>query len=237
MPHKKKLFLGTLIIVSILVATSVHADVNLNGLTYQWANWNTGAVSNNPLASPTFTLDKSVILTYIDTYHWNNGRGVKPGKIGLIDGSGKRYGPWQAVGLAGQGGTVPDALWVVRPNEKLPAGTYIVTDSSPETWSFNSKSGNAGFAGIQYKPVDSNGGTQEKNGDCDTSMTLKKGKEYSGGDYDEISDTTTCECAQKCEDDDNCKAFTWMEGGMCWLKDGINKLIDYTGAVSGAKGK
>jgi hypothetical protein len=181
-------------------------------------------------------LDNSVTLTYIDTYHWNNGIGVKPGKIGLIDGNGKQYGPWQAVGQAGQGG-VPDALWVVRPNVKLPTGTYIVTDSNPETWSFNSKSGNAGFTGIQYKSVDSNGGTGEKKGDCDTSMTLKKGKDYTGGDYDEISETTTCECAQKCEDDDNCKAFTWMDGGMCWLKDEVNQLIDYSGAVTGARGK
>ena len=125
-------------------------DVNLNGLTYQWANWNIGSVRNGPPEEDTtFSISEPVTLKYIDTYHWNNGKGVdEPGEITIIDSNGKEYGPWQASGKQGQGG-VPNALWVVKPNVKLPAGKYIVIDSDPDTWSNNKESGNAGFAGIQ----------------------------------------------------------------------------------------
>jgi hypothetical protein len=49
--------------------------------------------------------------------------------------------------MIGQGG-VMDAVWIVRPNTTIPAGTYTVIDSDPGSWSENSISGGAGFSHI-----------------------------------------------------------------------------------------
>ena len=34
-------------------------------------SWNTGSVNNNPTCSPFFTISEPQMITYIDTYHWN----------------------------------------------------------------------------------------------------------------------------------------------------------------------
>jgi len=106
---------------------------------------NYDGVSSGPTAPTVLTFHKNWMITFIQTYHWNGGRGTsRPGTIALRDGSGKVYGPWNASGAPGQGG-VPNAYWEVRPNFALPPGTYTVIDSDPTTWAQNAASGGRGF--------------------------------------------------------------------------------------------
>lgn len=94
-------------------------------------------VAENGASKPTvFTIDESWMVTEIKTYHWNNGMGVPPGTISLKSSDGITYGPWQAIGLPGQG-DVSNAYWVVNPQVVIPAGTYTVIDSDPATWAKN----------------------------------------------------------------------------------------------------
>jgi len=95
-----------------------------------------GGAENGASKPTVFTIVESWMVTEIKTYHWNNGKGVSPGMISLKSSDGITYGPWQATGLEGQGGVV-DAYWVVSPQVTIPAGTYTVIDSDPDTWAKN----------------------------------------------------------------------------------------------------
>jgi hypothetical protein len=95
-----------------------------------------GEASNGASEPTVFSIDESWLVTEIKTYHWNNGKGVLPGNIGLTAADGTTYGPWQATGFPGQGG-VENAYWVVSPQVILPAGSYTVVDSDPATWAKN----------------------------------------------------------------------------------------------------
>jgi len=108
-------------------------------------NWNTARVVNNPSGPPTptrFTLDRPHLVTYINTYHYFN-QGQRPGTISLVHQDGTVYGPWQTIGLPGQGG-VANASWEATPNVQLKPGTYTVRDSHPPTWSHNAQSNSQG---------------------------------------------------------------------------------------------
>ena len=98
--------------------------------------------------SPLLKFIETVTITYIMTYHWNFGRGSPTGTIALVRDDGTIFGPWKAVGTAGQGG-VPNANWEVRPNIVIPAGRYQVIDSDPSTWAQNSASGGKGMVVIK----------------------------------------------------------------------------------------
>jgi hypothetical protein len=117
-------------------------------------NGNTGGVNNNAARATTFTLQAPHVVTLIQNYHWNNGRGASTGTIGLRGSDGRTYGPWSAAGAPGQGG-VPNAYWNVAPNTTLPAGTYTVIDSDPATWAQNSQSGGSGFTRVEGYPAGS----------------------------------------------------------------------------------
>ncbi len=117
-------------------------------------NGNIYGVSNGPTSPTTFKVTAKWVLTYIQTYHWNNATGASPGWIGVYDQSGAKYGPWRASGSPGQGG-VRNAYWEVRPNIVLPPGTYTIVVSSPETWSHNAQSGGKGFAIVKGYPAGS----------------------------------------------------------------------------------
>jgi hypothetical protein len=111
-------------------------------------NWNIAAVQNGPTSPTIFTTTTTHQITYLSTYHWNNGKGVPGGTVGLSSSAGKTYGPWQVTTTPGQGG-VPNANWIATPNVVIPPGTYTVIDSDPSTWSQNSGSGGQGFAEIR----------------------------------------------------------------------------------------
>jgi hypothetical protein len=114
-------------------------------------NMNGGGVANMPTSATSFTLTSYAYITYIQTYHWNYGRGTaNPGTIKLVAADGKVYGPWTATGAAGQGG-VPNAYWTVNPPGLFPPGTYTIIDSDNATWSQNAQSQNKGFAKVGGK--------------------------------------------------------------------------------------
>ncbi len=116
-------------------------------------NWNVGGVENKPSCSPSFTIFEPYMITYIDTYHWNYGEGTEAGGfIDLISDDGTMYGPWEVEAQPGMNG-VPNAWWVVRPNEVIPAGTYTIEDIEPETWSQNAESGGCGFSKVEGSPA------------------------------------------------------------------------------------
>ena len=107
-------------------------------------NWNIGGVSNGPTNPTVFTIATARTITYVDTYHYFNG-GVLPGTISLRHSDGTVYGPWQTIGLEGQGG-VANAVWVCYPNVTIKAGAYTVVDSNTATWSHNASSDYRGFS-------------------------------------------------------------------------------------------
>jgi hypothetical protein len=111
-----------------------------------YTNLSLGVANNGATAPTTFTITSAWLVTEIIDYHWNDGKGAKQtGTIALLGPGGTTYGPWQVDGQPGCCG-VQDAYWVVNPNVVIPAGTYTVIDSNPETWSQNSETGGAGMS-------------------------------------------------------------------------------------------
>ena len=92
--------------------------------------------------SPSFTLRRAVIVTYIMTYHWNNGRGTAGGTITLKNQDGKIFGPWRVK-------VMNNVYWIVNPQVTLMPGTYTVIDSEPSTWAQNPQSGGRGHTIIK----------------------------------------------------------------------------------------
>ena len=91
-------------------------------------------------------------ITWLLDYHWNFGQGRSPpGDISLVSETGRRFGPWRAVGQPGQGG-VADAYWIVTPSVVLPAGRNQVIDSDPATWSQNAETQGLGVVIIKGVP-------------------------------------------------------------------------------------
>jgi S-layer protein (TIGR01567 family) len=117
-------------------------------------SWNTGSVNSNPTCSPFFTITEPQMITYIDTYHWNNAADAPGGTIGLRNGYGTQYGPWVVETSLDQG-EVPKGYWIAHPNEVIPAGTYTIEDSNPATWSQNSESP-CGFSKVEGYAVTMN---------------------------------------------------------------------------------
>ena len=130
---------------------SISRDDHTSNVIYN--SWNKDTVDNGPTCSPFFTIDEPMTITYIDTFHWNYGEGAPGGTIGLRDGDGTVHGPWQAESSR-EGGEVPRGYWIAHPNEVIPAGSYTIEDSDPDTWSRNSESP-CGFAKVEGYAVDS----------------------------------------------------------------------------------
>ena len=100
-----------------------------------------------PLKPTRFTLHDPRTITAIQTFHWNGGKGAKPGSIALQGKDKTLFGPWVAKGKADEKG-VANAYWEVNPNQLIEAGSYTVLDSEPGTWSRNPKKGNIGIVRI-----------------------------------------------------------------------------------------
>ena len=119
-------------------------------------SWNIHSVNNAPACSPVFTIDEPRMITYIDTYHWNWGKGTNSdGTISLKNGDGEIFGPWTVALESGSG--VANVWWISHPDEVIPAGNYTVVDSDPDTWSWNSQS-SCGFTKIEGYAYDSEAG-------------------------------------------------------------------------------
>ncbi len=121
-----------------------------------WTNINTDPVLNGPDHPTTISFNEWVKITTISTYHWNYGQGDTPGSISLYHEDGTAYGPWGTIGDTGADGK-KNFYWVSHPGESLKPGTYVITDSSPGTWSRNDASDNRGMAKVEYESVNSDG--------------------------------------------------------------------------------
>lgn len=116
-------------------------------------NGNIGGVFPGGTA-PTFVLDVTTKITEISTYHYIIGGLPAAGTISLQSDDGTMHGPFQAIGSEGQGG-VANAYWTVKPDDLvLPAGSYIIIDSDPATFSQNAESGGVGMASVSGIPLE-----------------------------------------------------------------------------------
>lgn len=123
------------------------------------SNFNTSAVTERPEGT-FYSFYNHVItdLQSITIYHWNKGRGMTPGTISLYTElgndsigwgiPGKLIGTWQATGRSGYL-NAPNVYWDAFPDITLPIGNYVVTCSSPATWSFNDESDRQGFTELR----------------------------------------------------------------------------------------
>lgn len=116
-----------------------------------WTNLDDGELFSGPDKQTLVTFTGCVRLISVTTLHWNWGKGDSPGRISLFHQNGTQFGPYDPIGMNGTDGT-PDALWVARPLEIIGPGTYLVSDSAPETWSQNDGSDNRGIVTIVYEP-------------------------------------------------------------------------------------
>lgn len=98
--------------------------------------------ASGPTQDTVFTLSEEAYVTGVKTYH--SGDYNEPGTIGLRDESGVMYGPWEAV----RAESYTTFYWLVSPEIVLPAGTYTVIDSRPETWTYNALSSDQGHAWV-----------------------------------------------------------------------------------------
>lgn len=104
-------------------------------------NSNDNAVYNSA-KSPWMRLELPARITYLMTYHWNDGQGAPGGTIALVSEAGATYGPWQATARNG-------VYWEVFPQIVLPAGRYRIVDSDPETWAQNAATKGTGHTIIK----------------------------------------------------------------------------------------
>ncbi len=108
-----------------------------------FTNSNDGVIRDGASGPATLVLDAPTLITYVQTYHWHGGKGIRPGTITITGPDGTVYGPWQATGTDGQGG-VKNAYWEARPSVELAPGTYLVDDSDPATRGTNDGMGGIG---------------------------------------------------------------------------------------------
>jgi hypothetical protein len=129
------------------VATAAPADSGVvlseAEIVVLFGNPNDDGVQNGAAKPATLVLDRAATITYVQTYHWNDGAGVEPGEIVIRNADGTDVGRWQAHGEDGQGG-VKNAYWAAEPNLHLEAGTYLVEDSDATSRSTNALMGGVG---------------------------------------------------------------------------------------------
>jgi len=134
----------TLLLTLVLLTPSTLSAAEPNEVTLLNIG-NIYRVASGPDRPSMFTLDTTFVITYIYTYHWNDGQGIDPGTISLINKEGEIYGPFQTNGITGQGGVL-NAGWETYIEAKVPPGRYTILDSNPLTWSCNAESDYKGFA-------------------------------------------------------------------------------------------
>ena len=129
------------------------------GVGNVFTNFNSNDPSDGSAQPPHFTLTEPYVITKVTTLHAG---GKNPGQISIKnDMTGQTYGPWNA--SASSYGGVSNGLWVSSNEVTLPAGTYVVIDSDPPSWTFNDASDMRGIVWIDgrkqtpSKPADHRG--------------------------------------------------------------------------------
>lgn len=113
-------------------------------------------------ARPTFsTHGKAYCVTYIQTYHWNGGKGpgIATGHVGLSAvgtalGAPGSVGSWAVTATNGQN-NAPNVNWRANLPHTPPVvirGSYTCNDSAPGTWSQN-KPSHGGFCIVGGTPA------------------------------------------------------------------------------------
>jgi hypothetical protein len=125
-----------------------------------FTDYNGNATMNGGTPPGFTTHGKAYCLVWIQTYHWNNGKGAKPGTLGL---TGSLNNPVGRTGVAPRKATnvpspgVPDAGWIVNfsttKNPVVIDGHFACKDSSQATWAQNAKSHGRGFCAIEVVPA------------------------------------------------------------------------------------
>jgi len=109
--------------------------------TILFFNGNDRAVSGGG-QPPWFYLSTPAIISYIMTYHWNDGRGAPAGTITLRREDGTTFGPLKATLVSG-------VYWEAPTDILLRPGRYQVIDSDPSTWSQNQGDGHVRVKGFR----------------------------------------------------------------------------------------
>lgn len=69
-----------------------------------------------------------------------------------------------------------------------------------------------------------------------STITIAERTDYPGNDYREIKDVGFGVCSDACEEDDRCRAFTYLaRKKSCWLKTSISKPVESRITISGRK--
>jgi hypothetical protein len=128
-------------------------------------NTNTGGVLNGGKRQSWSTYSQkpgvtAYCLNSVETYHWDNGKGATPGKLGLgpLDFAALLHPvPYRrASGSTGQAGAKDVNCYVdypTSPNPVIISGTYDCEDSDSATWSSNPLSKGFGFCTVAGTPA------------------------------------------------------------------------------------
>lgn len=118
---------------------------------------NIKTVTQGNAKSPSFTITEPMELFCVYTYHWNYITVANVPEIiysWVEDVHGRAYGKNGATHWQYGQGKKEKAGWYTFPLVTIPAGTYTVKCSSPQSWSYNSNSDGYGFCtiyGLQVK--------------------------------------------------------------------------------------
>jgi len=135
------------LVISLLTITAT----TVAGDQQTWTNANNDTLYSGPDKPTQVTFTTCMKILSITTNHWNFGKGDTPGKISLAHTDGTVYGPWRAFGINGTDGG-ENVYWSYNPREVVKPGTYLVSDTNPQTWAQNDVSDNRGIATIVYEP-------------------------------------------------------------------------------------
>ena len=115
---------------------------SVDDYTMIYDNFNPYTVYNDKTEDYRFGVVKNseLKLDAISLYHYNNGKGKKPGTISILK-DGKEIGTWKCTGR------YHDQYWDAFPNKILGEGNYTISCSSNSTWSWNGQA-KVGFTQI-----------------------------------------------------------------------------------------
>lgn len=170
MTRKRTLVIGTLIVVAtvapIVTSGAAAKRTPLSSYVCQGSqitlfdNTNGYEVANGGTLPVFSTKGKAYCLNYIQTYHWNNGKGSYPGHLSLIRVSGppglpERTHYFAAKGSPGQNNVVNANAYADVPAAPptIIDGVYKCNDTVRATWSANKASEGAGFCIVYATPA------------------------------------------------------------------------------------
>ena len=142
---KKKLLSLLLAVLIVLPPVAPAFAANVSDYAVIASTFNADAVSNCAEGLPRYNLNDgtNVLLQAVTTYHYNGGKGAKPGTIKIYDEYGGKetlLGTWNAVGRDG------NKYWDIFPNIVMKdRHKYTFEPSDTSTWSSNEAADYLGF--------------------------------------------------------------------------------------------